>query len=482
MRRTVLTAAFLVFVVLLSRAPFTAQTLWAHDSVLYANALERGFHVDDAPADQRPHPPGYILYVAAASAGRAAGLGSNSALVLVSVIASALAALAVFLLARRWTRSGVAFITALAYAANPLVWQYSEIAYPYAVLALGSLVIAACCLHARGGGLARAVAASVAFGIAGGFRQDLLLLLFPLWLWSVAPLGRRALAPAASLAFACVVWLLPTVAMSGGVADYIDALRGQATFVTSSYSVTAHGLPAFLVNFGATSAAVGWGLFVMAPLALVGCAIAIRRAQRERDDAAFFLLWTLPPLAVYLFVHIGEWGYVLSALPGFYLLAGRALDQIMVVAPARRREIYFAASSFLIAVPALCFVAAPIPFSSAAIASHDLELSARVAFVRDNYQPRATLILTREDFRLVRYYLPEYRTRQYDPEPFTRALRRIRAGHVERIVVFTAGLVADRPLDVRRAQCRKGVELVYMDVVPGSVLEFRGERYAIGSP
>ena len=143
---------------------------------------------------------------------------------------------------------------------------------------------------------------------------------------------------------------------------------------------------------------------------------------------------------------------------------------------------YFAASSVLIGVPALCFVASPIPFSAGAIGAHDLELSTRVAYVRDNYQPRTTLILTREDFLLVRYYLPEFRSRQYDPEPFAHGSRRMRAGHVEKIVVFTDGLVPDRPLDVRRAQCRKGVELVYMDVVPGSVLEFKGERYAIGSP
>jgi hypothetical protein len=482
--RAVLVGAILVFVVLLSRAPFAAQTLWAHDSVLYANALERGFHVDDSPSDQRPHPPGYIFYVAAASAARAAGLGSNDALVLVSAVASALATLAVFLLARHWTRGGVALITALAYAANPLVWQYSEIAYPYAVLALGSLVVAACCRAARGRGVARALAASVVFGVAGGFRQDLLLLLLPLWSWSVAPLGRRAVLPAAGLALASAAWFVPTVVLSGGAADYIEAVRGQAAFVTSAYSITTQGLPAFLTNLGATSWAVGWGVFVMAPLVLAGGAIAARRASvaRDFDDAAFFLVWTVPPLAVYIVVHIGEWGYVLSALPGLYLLGGRALERLLVLATARRREMYFAATSLLIAVPALCFVASPIPFSAAAIAAHDVELSARVAFVRDNYQPRATLILTREDFLLVRYYLPEYRTRQYDPDPFTSFSRRMRAGRVERIVVFTAGLVPDRPLDVRRVQCRSGVALVYMDVVPGSVLEFRGERYAIGSP
>ena len=484
MKRTALLASALVFVVLLSRAPFAAQTLWAHDSVLYANALERGFHVDDVLADQRPHAPGYVFYVAAAGAARSAGLGSNEALVLVSIVASALAALGVFLLARRWTADRVALLVAMAFAANPLVWQYSEIAYPYTVLALGSLIVAACCLAARGRGLTRAVAASVAFAVAGGFRQDLLVLLLPLWLWSIAPLGRRAVVPAAALVIASATWLVPTVLLSGGVADYLETLRAQATFVGRAYSVTAQGMPAFVANLGATSWALGWGLFVMAPLAIAATLVVVRRlwATRSTDDAAFLILWTMPPLAVYVVLHIGEWGYVLSALPGLYLLGGRALDELFVLARARRREVSFASWSFLVAMPALCFVASPIPFSAGAIAAHDVALSVRVAFVRENYQPRATLILTREDFLLVRYYLPDYRTRQYDPEPFSSTSRRMRAGRAERIVVFTAGLVADRQLDVRRVQCRKGVELVYMDVVPGSVLEFRGERYAIASP
>ena len=480
MKRALLIAATLFFVVLLSRAPFAAQTLWAHDSVLYANAIERGFHVDDDALDQRPHPPGYILYVAAASAARAAGLGSNSALVAVSVIASALVGVAIFLLARRWTRDGVALVTAAAYAANPLVWQYSEIAFPYAVLALASVFVAACCLAAHGRGVARGIAASLAFGIAGGFRQDLLLLLLPLWLWSVAPLGRRAIMPAASLAVGCAIWLIPTVVLSGGIADYFDALRGQAAFVSGAYSI-GNGLPAFLTNFAATAWALGWGLFVMAPLAVAATVIVARRtwATRRADEATFLLLWTMPPLAVYVVLHIGEWGYVLSALPGLYLLGARSLEELLIAAHPWRRQVSLAAWTALVTIPALCFVASPIPFSAAAVASHDLALSARVSFVRENYQPRATLILTREDYLLVRYYLPEYRTRQYDPEPFTHASRRIRAGRVERIVVFTEGLVADRQLDVRRVLCRKGVELVYIDVVPGSILEFKGERYTV---
>ena len=481
MTRTVALAAALVALVILTRAPFGAQTLWAHDSALYASALERGFHVDDDPSQQRPHPPGYLFYVASAGVIRAAGAGSNDALVAVSGLASALAAAALFLLARRWMRDRVALIVALAFAANPLVWQYSEIAYPYTTLALASIVIAAACLTARGNGLRAAIAASIVFGVAAGFRQDVLLLFAPLWLWSVAPLGvRRAAVAGGALAAASLLWLVPTAMLSGGAIEYLSALLAQVSFVRATYSIEMRGLPALVTNAAATAWAMAWGMTVMGPLSAAALASAIRR--RSRKDEMFFLVWTLPALAVYLALHIGDSGYVLSVLPGLYVLGGRALEALVRAIPARRTVVLAASWSAVIAAPAVAFVFGTLPFGATAIATHDAELLARVAFVREEFAPRSTLILTREDFLLVRYYLPEYRARQYDPEPFTSASRRMRTGRVERIVVFTPGLVPDQLPDVRSAKCRGGIQLVYLDVMPGAVLEFRGERYAIASP
>jgi len=218
----------------------------------------------------------------------------------------------------------------------------------------------------------------------------------------------------------------------------------------------------------------------MGPLAARALVVAIRRPFLE--DEAFFLLWTLPPLAVYLALHIGDWGYVLSVMPALYVLGGRTLDAMMRAVAPRRGLAFAAAWPALVVVPGLAFMFGTLPFGASAIATHDAELAARVAFVREQFEPRSTLILTREDFLLVRYYLPEFRARQYDPEPFTRASRRMRTGRVDRIVVFTPGLVPDQLPDVRSAKCRGGIELVYLDVIPGAVLEFRGERYAIASP
>jgi len=220
----------------------------------------------------------------------------------------------------------------------------------------------------------------------------------------------------------------------------------------------------------------------LAPLAFAATAVSARRAWRGRsfDELTFVLLWSFPALALYAVLHIGDWGYVLSALPGLYLLGAGALSWLSRAVGGR--PALATAWTALVLVPAVAFIVAPMPFSATAIERHDRELAAHFAYVRENFPARTTMILTREDFLLVRYYLSEYRARQYDPEPFAKPWRRMRTSHVEHVVVFTQGLVPDQPIDVRRVTCSKGIELVYIDVVPGSVLEFRGERYAVASP
>jgi len=68
--RPALIAGALFALTLATRVPFASAQLWAWDSVLYARAIEDGFHVDYATATQRPHPPGYIFYVATTAVAR----------------------------------------------------------------------------------------------------------------------------------------------------------------------------------------------------------------------------------------------------------------------------------------------------------------------------------------------------------------------------------------------------------------------------
>jgi len=99
--------------------------------------------------------------------------------------------------------------------------------------------------------------------------------------------------------------------------------------------------------------------------------------------------------------------------------------------------------------------------------------------VRQHYPAATTLILAREDYLQVRYYLPEYRVWFHDPDPYHPAVQRRHAKNFAAIIVFTPGLVPDRALAAQTIVCRRDVELVYLPVDPDSVVEFYGPIYTV---
>lgn len=413
-----LIAAGLAAAVLLSRLPFVARELFQWDSVLYAQALEHGFHVSTEIADERPHPPGYLFYVALARAARALTGDSNLALVAIAVLASAAAVAAAYLLARRFAPGAPAAIAALGLAASPLFWQQSEVALPYTVLALLSTVLAGLFLRAREG-RAHPVAVALAFGLLSGLRQDLPLLLGPLWLWSLAPAPGperwRALAAAAAGSLA---WLVPSAVLSGGLDAYLGAVGGEAGHVSETFSVAARGEAGLVRNVALVGYALAWGAAAFAiPLVLAGGARLVA-TRGHAAGAAFFALWLLPALVVYAGLHIGYPGYVLSVLPGLYVLCAALLARAL---GAGRTVV--AAGAALVAANALAFVALPGPFAASSIAAHDRSIADRVAYVRARVPPAGATLLAQFDYVFVRYYLPEYRVLFYGeaPEVLSRA-------------------------------------------------------------
>ena len=319
-----LIATLLSVVTALTRLPFVADRLWEWDSVLYARALEQGFHVGDVLPQMRPHPPGYIFYVGTAELAKLLGLDSDHALVSVSVLASGIAAAAVYLLCRRFAGRGLALALAIAFAADPLVWLHGEVAMPYMLLAPISAGLALAFRDARGADLRRVVLTSFLFGLIGGFRQDLLLFLFPLWLWTLWPAaGRTRLGAVVAFAAGCLLWFVPSALLSDGIVAYVGRAVGQLTGVSGTSANTERSLALNVVLVGDS---LFWaGLLLTVGLLVLGLSrgLARLRGQRLPDDgeAAFFAVWLLPALLFYVFVHIGEWGFVLSIVPGIYVLS-----------------------------------------------------------------------------------------------------------------------------------------------------------------
>jgi hypothetical protein len=426
-------ATLLSGLVLVARVPFAAQTLWAWDSVLYSRALEQGFHVGADLAAQRPHPPGYVFYVGAAAAIRLITRDSNAALVIVSVLASALTAAAVYLLCRRYADRALAVVVALGAATAPLAWTYGEVAMPYALLGLLSVVFAMSLRAARARPWPAALIASAGLGLAAGFRQDVLLLLGPLWLWMLAARrGRERALCVAAAGIAALVWFGPSAALSDGPVAYLASLGGQAARV-SELSPAAGG-DALLRNTLLTVYALWWGLLGFALLLVAAMVAWLLARRRLSDDAAFFALWLIPAGIVYVTIHIGDPGYLMSVLPGLYVACAALIAPVAVKAP--RAVLAFAA--LLVAVNVGVFLVSGAPFSAGAIARHDRALVQRMVFVRGAFPPATTVILAQSEYLTARYYLPEYRVLFYgaEPEVLSSTAREVRITSPMTIVVF----------------------------------------------
>lgn len=314
-------AALLFAAAWLVRVPFQASYLVNWDSVNFALGVE-----DFSLERHQPHPPGYLGYVLL---GRLVGwlVGDPvAALTAISVIAGAAATAGVYLLGRRLATERAALIAAALFGTSPLVWYYSEVPLTYAVevaLALPLVILVLDARERRSRGLLLLAAALLAF--MGAVRQTSMVLLFPVWLyaWFAFPRRTRVLS-AAVLAGGMAAWLIPLLALSGGPSAYFELssqlaqLTGGGTWIGAGWGVAKN----FLV--------VGVAAVLGLPVALL--AIPLATAGRSPEEPLrpqhrrLLLLWGLPALLVYLFIHIGQLGYLLLVLPVGSLWAARVVD------------------------------------------------------------------------------------------------------------------------------------------------------------
>lgn len=410
-------AAAIAVVVALTRLPFVSRELATWDSVLLARALDLGFFAGTDLADQRPQAPGYIFYVGTAALLRTIFGSPNNALVAVSVIASALTCGVIYLLCRRFTSRSAALVAAAIYATGPLVWFYGEIAMPYAVLGLFSALLALLFWDARLGTATARLAASAAFGVAAGFRQDLILLLAPLWLWMVWPRPREWLIAGVAAAAGGLAWLVPSALASGGLPAYLNSVNVQSARA-AAFSVSARGSAGATDNVAMITYSLGWALAAAAPVMLV---VALARLVARRRSAGsrslFFALWILPALVFYAAVHIGVSGYILSIVPAFAVVAGLLFDAVARETGPRGRRLAAGVAGAAVVANVILFLATPTPFSANAIVDHDGRLRDRVAYIRTHYPANTTVILAQFEYVFLAQYLPEYRALFFGPGP-----------------------------------------------------------------
>mgnify|MGYP001606892260 CR=1 FL=1 len=445
----------LSLVVLATRIPFATRFFFDWDSIQFALGLER-FDL----AHHQPHPPGYILYMGAARLFAFFTHDLNAGFVAVSIVASLGATLVVFALVQRLVRDRwSAALVACAFAFNPYVWFYGEVALNYigdVFVSVAAAYLTLRILRERRPALLLALTALLA--LAGGFRQSSTLLFAPLWLLSLAALLRarklnaRILVTNVLLGLGLTaLWLVPLVLLAGGIPAFRAALGTQAALSAGMTSVF-FGAPWRITAEKAALigkmlvAVVHVGLFVPPVVLVVRRGATLFRAE-DRILAALAATWILPSLLVYIFLHMGGSGYLMTVAPALILAfllpaarlaerpEGRVLGRTIIAL-----VILLEAASFLFLNDPL-FRRVPImwegtksleranhfviTFSRATLVQNDLELEQMLDKIR-MHAPESTVVVTeigrrfrppgtetwvdntRIYFRHMGYYLPEY--------------------------------------------------------------------------
>jgi hypothetical protein len=277
---------FLVTVQL--RRPYKMLLPYAWDSILYLRAVDH-FNA----TIHQPQPPGYLFYVSAARLFHLVVGDPHRALVWVSIFASAAAVAALYLLARLLYDWVTGVVAAALLLTSVTFWFYGEIAYPYTTLAACSTVLALLALGLRRGllpGAPGVAFATGAFGLLAGFRQDLLLFLAPLFvaaMWG-RPL-RQWLLGAATGALGVLCWLLPTAALSEGLANYYAAVSSQGSSASGELSAFTVGLVGLRANLETLTGFLQRGLnvavFPLAYLLIRHLVVALARRRAARTSS-----------------------------------------------------------------------------------------------------------------------------------------------------------------------------------------------------
>ncbi len=433
-------ATVLSVLTVLSRLPYRARMLYNWDAVQFALAL-REYDI----GKHQPHPPGYILYVALGRLLNAWLDDPTATYVLLAVAFSGAATFVVYHLALTVYDRPTALVAATLLAVSPLFWFYGSVGLTYAGEALCATTVAYFAFRALRGSETDAWLAAGYLGLAGGFRQSILVLLFPLWLVSTLGGVRRVRAVAVGLGIlgvAVFMWFVPMVWLTGGLERYVAASLELADGVVKPTSIVAGPLETTLrmSRYVLESVLVGLG-----PLALAAALLPwyVRRHGWARREW-FLVCWAGPPVLIYALVHFGQAGYVLTFLPALVVLLSRVLVAALgaaVAAAPRVRAVATAAvvvgvvlvngSFFVSARPAPRDFDTPRPAwiktaqdeafdwiwsrTAAALREHEEVVQTFVGAIRGLYRPEDTLVVTELGnprsypwLRHAMYYLPGY--------------------------------------------------------------------------
>jgi hypothetical protein len=412
-----LLAVGLTLLTVLSRLPFRSQIMYHWDCINFAMALQE-FNL----AKEQPHPPGYILYVYLGQLVNSVVPDRAVVLIFISIAASALAVVTLFYLGRAIFDRKVGLIGALLLASSPLFWFYGEISLPHPLDAFLIILSAWWLYRVMAGDHRYVIPVAILLAIAGGFRQQTLVMMTPLILFAVRKVkpGRLALAVWVG-GITCAGWFVPLVQSQGGLKTYLEISKAFSDRFMNTTSVLHGGgwwgIRRNLIKLGMYTL-YAWNLSLIPGLLYIGLRLWHRPRSWNWEKTIFFLLWIVPFSVFYACIHMGQQGLVFVFLPALFLISAAGLVRLL----ERWPRWSFVTAAILVAVNVSIFCLSPeYPLGSerlrlltrATLVNSDHYYQDRLEAIKAKFAPESTAILA-ANWHHVEYYLPEYMGLPFD--------------------------------------------------------------------
>jgi hypothetical protein len=418
-KQDVLIAFCLFLFGLITRIPFASRMIYHSDSVRFALAME---HYD--VAQMRPHAPGYILYVALGKLADLFVRDARLSLVGVSILASALTLFFLYFLATKMYGPSNGIISALLLLSSPLFWFNGEMPFTYTLEGLFSVIFAYSCYKIIIGEKKWLPVSAIILGLATGVRQNIIIMLLPLWLYSIRKCSlRNILISFIVFGVTCLTWFIPMTALTGGLKKYFTALDAQFKSVVihpASFLFQIKTRGKIFVTFMIYSLSLG----LMPIFYYFGRLFRIPSIVKD-IRLKFLLFWFVPGTFFFIGLTIWNPGHVILILPPLFICLAESIKGFSkdleegiknIIEESSNffkkifsyKVIFFSSVVLLFLINFYIFLFKDTQVSYAAIHKGDAQLAALVRLTKENFEPEKTMLLTWGLNTQAGFYLPNY--------------------------------------------------------------------------
>jgi hypothetical protein len=337
----------ILLVVLLTRILCFEHLISGYDPGNYWLALD-GYSIKK----ERPHPPGYPVYVGMLHGLVALTGDRHVAMLTLHLLFSLAAVVALYLLAKQWLGARGATLATALLAINPLFWLYGATSENYSWDAFFGVTAILALIRARG---REWLVAGIFFGVAAGVRGASVVLMLPVVLYVLYTRRRSGTMTPNDLVMAgggalagLLLWLPVTAAKVGGLLTLMHDATGVTTASAGPFIGTVIGMViTFIWTLNLTSIylILRWKRFA-------AYRVRLRGIVASPSLPVVLLLWVVPQLLFFVLVIYAK-GYALVLLPAICIAtAWLLLNERSVVLRA-------GITSVLLLAHALVFLAVP---------------------------------------------------------------------------------------------------------------------------